>query len=70
MLSHNCSKLRKELEEKKYFDIGEDKDFFILKSDVDFKSPSAAAIVRNSSVNGRRDWKLENNITLGEYESM
>lgn len=67
---HNYSTLRKKLEKEGYFiEIGNEL-FFQLKEDVAFSSPSAAgAITRNSSVNGRKEWKNKNGITLDEYES-
>ncbi|MDN4618394.1 GIY-YIG nuclease family protein [Paenibacillus sp. PsM32] len=69
-ISHNYSKLRKQLEDEHYFTVSEDTDFYILLKDIDFKSPSAAgAIVRNSSTNGRKDWKLDNGTSLDDYEN-
>lgn len=68
--SHNYAKLRKQLEEDGYFESSESESYFKLCKDVDFKSPSAAAaVVRNSSMNGRKEWKLKSGINLDEYEN-
>ena len=67
--SHNYLKLRFTLDENGYFDKTACDSHYILNADVEFNSPSAAAaIVRNSSMNGRTEWKLSNGKTLGEYE--
>jgi hypothetical protein len=68
--SHNYAKLRKQLEIEGYFSLSDSESLFILSKDVDFTSPSAAAaVVRNSSMNGRKEWKLKNGLSLDEYES-
>lgn len=68
--SHNYSKLRRELEKSEYFKSTDSESFYELVKDIEFKSPSAAAaIVRNSSMNGRKEWKLRSGISLDEYES-
>lgn len=68
--SHNYSKLRKELEKSEFFKSTDSESFFELVKDIEFKSPSAAAaIVRNSSMNGRKEWKLRSGVSLDEYES-
>jgi hypothetical protein len=68
--SHNYAKLRKQLEEDNFFESSESGNYFKLCKDVDFKSPSAAAaIVRNSSMNGRKEWKLKNGLNLDEFEN-
>lgn len=68
--SHNYAKLRRQLEEESFFESYESESHFKLCKDVDFKSPSAAAaIVRNSSMNGRKEWKLKNGLSLDEYEN-
>jgi len=68
--SHNYAKLRKQLEEDNFFESSESGSYFKLCKDVDFKSPSAAAaIVRNSSMNGRKEWKLKNGLNLDEFEN-
>ncbi|MEI7026569.1 GIY-YIG nuclease family protein [Paenibacillus sp. y28] len=68
--SHNYSKLRKELEKADYFKSTDSESFYELVKNIDFKSPSAAAaIVRNSSMNGRKEWKLKNGSSLDEYEN-
>lgn len=67
---HNYSQLRKQLEKDGYFNESDSELFLVLKEDIPFPSPSAAgAIARNSSVNGRKEWKTKNGITLDEYES-
>ncbi|WP_420539124.1 GIY-YIG nuclease family protein [Paenibacillus polymyxa] len=68
--SHNYAKLRRQLEEEGFFEPSESESYFKLCRDVDFKSPSAAAaIVRNSSMNGRREWKLKSGLSLDEFEN-
>lgn len=68
--SHNYAKLRRQLEEEGFFDCSESESYFKLCRDVDFKSPSAAAaIVRNSSMNGRKEWKLKSGLSLDEFEN-
>jgi len=45
-------------------------DVLVAKEDIYFKSPSGAAdIVRLNSTNGRIEWKLENGISLAEFEN-
>lgn len=68
--SHNYAKLRRQLEEEGFFESLDSKGHFKLCKDIDFKSPSAAAaIVRNSSMNGRKEWKLKNGLSLDEFEN-
>ncbi|URN93036.1 MAG: GIY-YIG nuclease family protein [Candidatus Pristimantibacillus lignocellulolyticus] len=68
--SHNYSKLRKEFEINNYFISSDSDSFYELTKNIEFNSPSAAAaIVRNSSINGRKVWKLENGMNLDEYEN-
>lgn len=68
--SHNYAKLRRQLEEEGFFESSESESHFRLCKDIDFKSPSAAAaIVRNSSMNGRKEWKLKNGLSLDEFEN-
>ena len=68
--SHNYSKLRKELEKSDHFKATDSESFYELVKDIEFKSPSAAAaIVRNSSMNGRKEWKLRNGISLDDFEN-
>ncbi|MEC0311362.1 GIY-YIG nuclease family protein [Paenibacillus lautus] len=68
--SHNYAKLRRQLEEEGFFESSESESHFKLCKDVDFKSPSAAAaIVRNSSMNGRKEWKLKSGLSLDEFEN-
>ncbi|GBG08970.1 hypothetical protein B1748_15155 [Paenibacillus sp. MY03] len=68
--SHNYAKLRRQLEEEGFFESSESESHFKLCKDIDFKSPSAAAaIVRNSSMNGRKEWKLKNGLSLDEFEN-
>lgn len=44
--------------------------FLVLNKDVAFASPLAASsVVRNSSVNGRKEWKLKNGMTLDGFEN-
>ncbi|WP_312114343.1 GIY-YIG nuclease family protein [Brevibacillus reuszeri] len=68
--SHNYARLRRQLEEDGFFEASDSESYFKLCRDIDFKSPSAAAaIVRNSSMNGRKEWKLKSGISLDEYEN-
>jgi hypothetical protein len=68
--SHNYLSLRKQLEDEGYFKISEVDGFLVVEKDIDFNSPSAAAaIARNISTNGRKEWKLVNGTTLDEYEN-
>ena len=40
----------------------------ILKKEIDFSSPSAAAsVVKNRATNGPKEWRLKNENTLDEY---
>lgn len=69
--SHNYARIRKQLETEGYFESTESKDFSRLNKNVEFNSPSAAAaVVRNSSINGRKEWKNEDGITLDDFENM
>lgn len=68
--SHNYARLRKQLEKDNYFIESNSKYFLKLNKNVEFSSPSAAAaIVRNSSMNGRKAWKMKNGLTLDDYEN-
>jgi len=66
--SHNYVNLRNKLKKDEYFeDCG---NYYKLLKDIDFKSPSAAAaIARNTSLNGRKEWKLKDGKTLDDYEN-
>jgi hypothetical protein len=69
--SHNYAKLRMQLEAEGFFESSESESHYKLCKDIDFKSPSAAAaIVRNSSMNGRKEWKLKNGLSLDEFENI
>lgn len=66
--SHNYVNLREKLRKDKYF--VEEGNYYKLVKDVEFKSPSAAAsVVRNTSLNGRKEWKLSSGKTLDDYEN-
>ena len=68
--THNYIKLRKQLEADGCFENSDDDLFFILNRDIPFSSPSAAgAVARNSSINGRKEWKTRYGVTLDDYES-
>ncbi|WP_028596211.1 GIY-YIG nuclease family protein [Paenibacillus assamensis] len=68
--SHNYVRLRNQLEQEGYFILSNSGSFFELAKDVEFTSPSgAAAVVRNCSMNGRREWKLKSGVSLDEYEN-
>ncbi len=67
--THNYFKLRQKLE-KELFTTSEVKGALITIKDIPFTSPSAAAaIVKNRAINGKDAWKLEDGITIDEYES-
>lgn len=60
-------KKREELLEKEI--VVENNDNYIFQKDYLFSSPStAAAIVMGRNANGLREWKLENGMTLKEFE--
>ncbi len=68
--SHNYSRLRRELEKSDYFSPTDSESFYKLVKDIEFNSPSAAAaVVRNSSMNGRKEWRLKSGISLDEFEN-
>ena len=68
---HAYNPLREQLEKGGYFIESEYEGCYLLKQDVDFTSPSAAAsIIKNRATNGKKEWKLLNGITLDEHESM
>lgn len=68
--SHNYVALRSQLESEGYFKEAEYECYLKVNKNIDFTSPSAAAaIVRNISTNGRKEWKLANGMTLDEYEN-
>ena len=67
---HNYKKLRKQLEEEGYFTESDSEHFLQVREDISFTSPSAAgAVARNSSVNGRKEWKTSQGMTIDEFES-
>lgn len=69
--SHNYIDLRLELINKGCFDTDSNVDCLVLNEDIDFISPSAAAdVIRNTSLNGRIEWKTRNGQSLDEYESI
>lgn len=64
------TKEAKLIEEEGFFEPSESESYFKLCRHVDFKSPSAAAaIVRTSSMNGRKEWRLKGGVSLDEYEN-
>lgn len=68
--SHNYARLRKQLEKDGFFEKSDSQNFSKLTRDIEFTSPSAAAAVaRNSSVNGRKQWKTKEGVTLDDYEN-
>lgn len=67
---HNYFKLRMEIENSGVVTKTAYNGVLLLTRDVDFKSPSAAAaVVKNRAVNGRKEWKTAEGVTLDEYES-
>lgn len=68
--SHSYYPLRKKLENEGFFSKSNYNGCFILKEDVDFNSPSAAAsIVKNRATNGKKEWKLKSGQNLDEFEA-
>ena len=62
-------KLRKKLESEGAFKESSIKGVLIVINDIDFNAPSgAAAIVKNRATNGRKEWKLEDGMTLDSWE--
>jgi hypothetical protein len=62
-------KLRVKLESEGAFKESSIKDVLVLINDIDFNAASgAAAIVKNRATNGRKEWKLENGMTLDAWE--
>lgn len=60
--------LRKKYESNDLFEESKYEGCYILKTDIDFNSPSAAAsVVKNRATNGQKEWKLKNGNTLDEY---
>jgi len=60
--------LRKKYETNDFFEESKHNGCYILKKEIDFNSPSAAAlVVKNSATNGPKEWKLKNGNTLDEY---
>jgi len=60
--------LRKKYESNDFFEESKYEGCYILKTDIDFNSPSAAAsVVKNRATNGQKEWKLKNGNTLDEY---
>jgi len=67
---HNYEKLRKSYETPEYIDNSSFEEYYILKKDLLFKSPSAAAsMVLNRAANGPNEWKLKDGTTLAEFEN-
>jgi len=62
--------LRKKYETDEYMQNSQYEGCFILKKDIDFSSPSAAAaVVKNRATNGPKEWKLKDGTVLDEYLS-
>lgn len=68
--THNYNKLRFDLAKDGYFTKTDSEAYERVVKDIIFSSPSAAAAVaRNASINGRKEWKLESGISLDEFEN-
>jgi hypothetical protein len=62
--------LRKKLENQQVFVKCPFEGVYQLNQDIDFNSSSAAAaIVKNRSVNGPKEWKTSSGMTLDEWEN-
>lgn len=68
--THCYYPLRKKIEESNLLGDSEFEGVYILKEDVDFNSPSAAAsVVKNRATNGPKEWKTSSGMTLDEFET-
>ncbi len=60
--------LRKKYETNEYMENSQYEGCYILKKNIDFSSPSAAAsVVKYRSTNGPKEWKLKDSTNLDEY---
>jgi hypothetical protein len=67
---HNYERLRRKFETNEYISDTPFNGFFLLKKDIVFNSPSAAAsMVLNRAANGRTEWKLDNGVSLEQFEN-
>ena len=65
---HAYYPVRMKLEKEGFFEESEIEGCWILKTDVDFPSPSAAAsVVKNRATNGKTEWKLKSGISLADF---
>lgn len=68
--THCYYPLRKKIEDEKYLEESKYEGVYLLKEDVDFNSPSAAAsVVKNRATNGPKEWKNSSGMTLDEFET-
>jgi Domain of unknown function (DUF4357) len=68
---HAYHALRANLEQQKFFGPTDVSGCLLLSKDADFTSASAAAaVVKNRSVNGRKEWRLFDGTTLDDHEAM
>lgn len=68
--THSYKILRKKIEEKGFFENSKYSEVLLIKNNLSFDSPSAAAsIVKNRATNGRKEWKLKNGTTLDDFEN-
>ncbi len=68
--SHSYQILRKKIENEGYFKKSNYDEILILKNDLTFDSPSAAAsVIKNRATNGRKEWILKDGTTLDDYEN-
>jgi 5-methylcytosine-specific restriction protein B len=69
-LDHPYYKMRIDFESKNFFVNSKYTGYLKLIKDIQFDAPSpAAVIVLNRAANGKTEWKLNNGITLEEYEN-
>jgi 5-methylcytosine-specific restriction protein B len=69
-LTHSYFKLISSYLTNEYVNDTSFNEFYILKKDILFNSPSAAAaMVLNRAANGRNEWKLEDGTTLEKFEN-
>ena len=68
--SHSYQILRKKIEDEGFFKKSNYDEILILKNDLTFDSPSAAApVIKNRATNGRKEWILKDGTTLDDYEN-
>ena len=68
--THCYYPLRKKIEDENFLEESKYEGVYLLKADVDFNSPSAAAsVVKNRATNGPKEWKNSSGMSLDEFET-